>query len=120
MISLLIIGLLNFAYASTFEECNVEAKLLKVSEKIGGKANALTMKVSLEPAKVHGKNKKTCTWMVGKTLDKTIEFESKNAIDSLKVGEVVLLDYSNFKSDGLNMEIWKLLNIRKTRYDLPD
>jgi hypothetical protein len=47
MISLLIIGLLNFAYASTFEECNVEAKLLKVSEKIGGKANALTMKVSL-------------------------------------------------------------------------
>ncbi len=122
MISILVSTLLGIStlFASTFEECNVEAKLLKVSEKIGGKASALTIEVQLEPSKVHGKNKKTCEWMVGKKLDKTIEFESKNAMNSLKVGEMVHLDYSNFKSDDFNMEIWKLLNIQKTRYDLPD
>ncbi|TNF00795.1 MAG: hypothetical protein EP326_05980 [Deltaproteobacteria bacterium] len=122
MISILIAFLIGSspASASTFEECNVDAKLLKVSEKIGGKASALTIEVQLEPAKVYGKNKKTCEWMIGKKLDKTIEFESKNAMNSLKVGEVVHLDYSNFKSDDFTMEIWKLLNIQKTRYDLPD
>jgi hypothetical protein len=120
MISLLFFSLFNYANASSFEECNVEAKLLKVSEKIGGKANALTLRVSLEPEKIHGKNRKSCLWMLGKTLDKTIEFESKNAIDSFRVGEVVLLDYSNFKSESFSMEIWKVLNIEKTRYDLPD
>jgi len=122
MFSLILILLLNFGFASdsSFEECNVEAKLLKVSEKIGGKANALTIKIQFEPSKIRGKNKQSCDWMRGRKLDKTIEFESKNAMNTLKVGEIVQLDYSNFKSEGFNMEIWKLINIRKTRYDLPD
>lgn len=122
MFSLIFILIINLSIASdsSFEECNVEAKLLKVSEKIGGKANALTIKIQFEASKFRGKNKKSCEWMKGKKLDKTIEFESKNAMNTLKVGEIVQLDYSNFKSEGFNMEIWKLIDIRKTRYDLPD
>ncbi|MCO4793737.1 MAG: hypothetical protein KC493_08500 [Bacteriovoracaceae bacterium] len=116
----LLFFLSTLSFADSFEECKVEAELLKVSDKISGKASALTIEVQFRPSKFHGKNKKSCKWMMGKKLDKTIEFESKNALDNLKVGKFVMLDYSNFKADDFNMEIWKLLNIRKTRFDLPD
>ena len=87
--------------------------------------NSLEIETDFKTRQVSNQNPpKCCQNLIGKKLKKTLQFKSKQHLPFLKKGNEITLDYSNFimdkKDPSLNLEVWKVVNIKTVRADFDD
>ena len=106
--------------AATFESCVFDAAIINSSSELKGSGPELSLLTKFKPSK-EIKNNKSCSKYIGKELEKPLVFKSKQYIPFIKEGNKVTLDYSHFIIDeldnSLNMEVWKVLNVKTQRSD---
>jgi hypothetical protein len=113
---------LNLAVASDFEACLLNIKIHTRSDKLKGSGPSLSLNTEFTPTETLQKEKsESCNSLLGQKITKNLAFKSKQFIPFIKPGNVVTVDYSHFiidkKEPSLNMEVWKVVNIKTKRAD---
>lgn len=111
---------ISFAYSGTFVSCLFNVEIISSSKDLKGSGAGLNLLTKFRPSK-EIKNDKSCQSYLGKSLEKPLVFKSKQYIPFIKKGNLVTLDYSHFivdeNDDSLNLEVWKVVNIKTQRSD---
>lgn len=112
-------------WATSFESCLIKVEILKDAGQLKNAGTSVELQSEFKMKEVTKENPpKSCSKMVGQSVNKTIQLKSKQYLPFIKKGNEVMIDYSHFivdKNDPtLNMEVWKVVFIKTQRQDHDD